>query len=382
MEPTKTLDTAEFSLHRVIFSSRQRIERSYSSTTNFKCQIDIPRNQDIFRFAIRRVTFPNVSTAWDLNSPPYLYYRVELSDSVGESIYRVPLMTRFTTKVDVAPNSVPQAVATLGSGTLQYLMSILGPNTAEWVSGNVLTKAVYEGRMSKLRILFPTVSATQLNVSLLPSDNANTVTLTLLGSNEDAAGGDQEPAHYANSILGVARTVVMNQTTATVGTSTTITLPFPVNLTGLLHVYLTSTTLSATARSMRPMFTPIENCLLAIPVASSYLTLVDHRPEAPSVWNCNQGNHWDVVDFQLRYDTGGLVDLGGNDVEIEVEFEVMEQHLPATQQMRESIYVPMVNMYDTTRLLLKGNTRSWGSYTGREGNRQFSAGGSTSRVFR
>lgn len=389
MNPTRTLETADFSLHRVIFSSRQRLSRTFSKSTDFRCQIDLPRNQDVFRFAIRRVTFPNVANPWDLNNPPNLYFR--LRDTTGgtfDAIYRVPLKYKWSTKSDVAKISnitVPNAVS---GGVdppfgIKALMCNLegnangGAQIDKLISGTAPSASAYNSLIGALDIFFESTTndnALTFNMRGITDAGAR---LQLLGMYEADAGGDKLPSHYANPILGISVT-----TPELDNGSAPLTMPFPVNLTGLLHVYLTSTILTATARSMRPFFGPVENCLAVIPVASTYLTLVDHRPEAPTVWNCNQDNHWDVVDFQLRYDTGSVVDLGGNDIEIEVEFEVMEINNTPTQQMKEAIYMPYVNTHDTTKLLLKRDNRSWGSYTGTAGSRQFSALGSTSRVFR
>lgn len=368
MNPTRDLDTADFSLHRVLFSSRQRVERTYSSSTNFKCQIDIPRGQDVFRFAIRRITFPNVANPWDLTNAPYFYYQVNAyvhnTDQLNWSgVYFVRFSTSWTKLADV-PASLE---AMMKQGSLYQTLSGAPPAT---LTGNPY--------MDYLSVTLATAGDTNLTFASTNKD----LGVILLSIQEQLAGGDKEVSHYGNNIIGVSETSpLIRELTPGISVQSYVT-PFPIILSGLLHVYLTSTTLSATARSNRPMFAPVENCIAAIPVASSYLTMVDHRPEAPTVWNCNQLNHWDVVDFQLRYDTGGLVDLGGNDIEIEIEFEIMEQFQAPPQQMREAIYVPVVNTYDTSKLLMKRDNRSWGSYGGTAGGRQFSAAGYTSRVFR
>lgn len=368
MNPTRTLETADFSLHRVIFSSRQRLSRTFSKSTDFRCQIDLPRNQDVFRFAIRRVTFPNVANPWDLTDAPYLYFRVQNTTANWSGVYRVRLTYRWTEKIHVAASVANDFVE---DGQLLDLMRTKAERvTVETGSAPAGSDTDFTTLMAKLDIYF---SGNQLTFAV---ENPSDLILTVLGMEESAAGGDQPPSHYANNILGISQTI------GPLNSNQTQTAKFPVNLTGLLHVYLTSTILTATARSMRPVFAPVENCLTVIPVASTYLTLVDHRPEAPTVWNCNQDNHWDVVDFQLRYDTGNVVDLGGNDIEIEIEFEVMEQFNPPMRQMKEAIYVPFVNTFDTTKLLLKRDNRSWGSYGGNTGSRQFSSSGYAGRVFR
>ena len=387
MNPTRTLDTADFSLHRVIFSSRQRVSRTFSQSTDFRCQIDLPRNVDIFRFAIRRVTFPNVASAWDLSNAPYIYYRIlEIYDSATYTgVYRTRLVNRYTAKSDVAP--VGEDTAPTGN-QLAIQMRTLSPGITEYYSGfqfgvhnyaDATLSKTYAALMNggategtKFQCYYETANDTHLTFKCDPGVNMQ---VQLLGVSESDAGGDQIPAHYGNNILGIASTI---SAIADIPRRAT----FPVNLTGNLHVYLCSTILTATARSMRPIFAPVENCVIAIPVASTYLTLVDHRPESPTIWNCNQDNHWDVVDFQLRYDTGGIVDLGGNDIEIEIEFEVMEQFNPPLRQMQEAIYLPNVNVYDTTKLLLKRDNRSWGSYGGRTDAGQFSMRGPSSGVFR
>lgn len=384
MNPTRTLDTADFSLHRVLFSSRQRIERTYSSSTNFKCQIDLPRNVDIFRFAIRRVTFPNVACQWDLQNPPYLYYRLVATAAVIEYsefdiVYRVPLRHKWTTKEDVAKVHGGTSPA---FGLYNLMMNLDGVSSGgatvyKVISGTVPDVAGYNKAMTGFDIEYASKDSSNLTFSL--KFNAADVRMQLLGVSEELAGGDQFPSHYANSILGVSAST--KATTDGAYLADDVSMTFPVNLSGNLHVYLTSTVLSATARSTRPIFASVENCLAAIPVASTYLTLVDHRPEAPTVWSCNQDNHWDVVDFQLRYDTGGIVDLGGNDIEIEIEFEVMEQFNAPSRQMQEAIYLPNVNVYDTTKLLLKRDNRSWGSYGGRTGAGQFMNRGPSGGVY-
>lgn len=373
MNPTRDLDTADFSLHRVIFSSRRRLQRTFSESTDFKCSIDIPRSQNIFRFALRRVTFPNVANPWDLKNPPYVYFRAGIEAVTGMvtnmGVYRVKLSKAWTSKSQVAgladtynvPNGINQLLTTNAELYTNELAAFLPGSTA------------FTEMMAQVRVYFESESSNMLFIKMASPTIAR---FQFLGVSDPDAGGDQELSHYGNNILGISKS------TQLLGDNDDHTCEFPVNLTGMLHVYLTSTTLTATARSMRPMFAPVENCLMAIPVASTYLTMVDHRPEAPTIWSCNQDNTWDVVDFQLRYDSGGLVDLGGNDIEIEVEFEVMEKFNEPLQQMKEAIYMPVVNVHDTSKLLIKRDNRSWGSYTGTSGTRQFTTGGYTSRVFR
>ena len=327
MEPTPDTPQAAFELRRCIINSKFRKYRSISSSTDFRYGLNLPVNSQIFRFAIRRISFPFVCPPYD-TSPSYApkvvcaikYYLPTNVLSTNTDIREFVLDTRY------------DDLAALTAGIQTKLRSML-----TYTAGEALTLGWTDA-----------ASATPVQ-KMEVTQSGNVLTFT---SQKFAISFSAPPESSTNAnglaILGFPRLgTFMPQTAPNFSVSST----FVPNLSGSNgSFYLTSNALQAAARSSKPVVGPFQNVIASFYPNGQTLTEVNVIFSEPTIYSTAQGNRLDDFDLQLRYETGTPLDLGANEMEVELEVEIMDLTNTSAVRMREAIAMPVIRPFDTQKV--------------------------------
>lgn len=324
MEPTADTSQAAFELRRCIINSKFRKYRDTSSSTDFRYGLNLPVNSQIFRFAIRRISFPFVCPPYDVSAT-----KCPLVTCI---IKYYPVAGPLSTNTDVKYLSLDKRyddLAALATDVQTKLQTIL--NYPNGYNGWVIPS--------------PIAAADRMTVTVV----GNSLTFT---SQRFAISFSAPPSTSDNAnglaILGFPRLgAFMPQTTPVFQISSS----FVPNLSGSNgSFYLTSNALQAAARSTKPVVGPFQNVIASFYPNGQTLTEVNVLFTEPTIYSTAQGNRLDDFDLQLRYETGTPLDLGANEMEVELEIEIMDLTNTSAVRMREAIALPVLRPFDTQKV--------------------------------
>lgn len=322
-------------------------------------------NEQITRYAVRSVHFPMLSGNWDTNYDiPTLYvewfgtgtssvgyWKVNLNDKSVNTVNKLKTFLEGCTIASARAIWIPVGAAAdprIASGT-----SLFGSTGLIVISIN--------GDLDTLS--YNTVAASS-NVAILHNHNSlssrtyyPTITNTTQISqfNLGTAAAD---LNVADEIFGLSSPIKIISSSAT-------TPPFRLNLQPEQVLYLCSQRLSGAARSYPANTASGSNvqAIACVPVGGQSNQYVDFHFYDQTEYVCLGKEQFDEIDFSLRYNKGGIVDLGMNNMVIELEVESVILKNTSRMQMVESIHMPNFNAQDTAQLL--GRKRPYGFMRGK-----------------
>jgi hypothetical protein len=171
-------------------------------------------------------------------------------------------------------------------------------------------------------------------------------------------GEAAQQLNVADEILGLSSPIKV------VGTSKTIPA-FRLNLQPEQVLYLCSQRLSGASRSFPANTASGTNvqAIACIPIGGLSNQYIDFHFYDQTEYPCLGKEQFDEIDFSLRYNKGGVVNLGMSNMIIELEVESVILKNTSRSQMIESIHMPNFNAQDTAQLL--GKKRPYGFMRGK-----------------
>jgi hypothetical protein len=335
MEPTPDTPQAAFELRRCIINSKFRKYRDTSSSTDFRYGLNLPVNSQIFRFAVRRISFPFVCPPYDTSA----FYAPKVICAIKFYLPTNTLSSNTNTRefiLDARYDDLTSLAAALQSKLRSMLTYTFAEATALGWQGSDALDANGAQNIS---------DTNKMVVSL----SGNVLTFT---SQKFAVSFSSPPQSSSNAnglaILGFPRLgTFMPQTSPSFSVSST----FVPNLSGSNgSFYLTSNALQAAARSTKPVVGPFQNVIASFYPNGQNLTEINVLFTEPTIYSTAQGNRLDDFDLQLRYETGTPLDLGANEIEVELEMEIMDLTNTSAVRMREAIGLPVIRPYETQKV--------------------------------
>jgi len=363
MEVVASNASHQYNVRRFFISSTNKVSLD-QTTTNFTWRPVVDANEQITRYAVRSVHFPMLSGNWDTNYDiPTLYvewfgtgntslgyWRVLLNDKTVNTVSKLQTFLNATTiasgrAVWVSPSSTAEprgASQSLFGPSGLILITINGD--LDSLSYNTVTSStvaiLHNHNSLSSRTYYPTVT----NTSQISQFNLGNAAADL---------------NVADEIFGLSAPIKVTQ-----GPSTT-TPAFRMNMQPEQVLYLCSQRLSGAARSYPANTASGSNvqAIACIPVGGQSNQYVDWNFYDQTEYVCLGKEQFDEIDFSLRFNKGGIVDLGMSNMVIELEVESVILKNTSRMQMVESIHMPNFNAQDTAQLL--GRKRSYGFMRGK-----------------
>lgn len=365
MEVVASNASHQYNVRRFFISSTNRTSVD-QSTTNFTWRPVVDANEQITRYAVRSVHFPMLAGNWDTKYDiPTLYiewfgtgntskgyWKVFLNDNTVNTVSKLKdflegctiasSRAQWISSTDADPRSSTSSVFGTATGTVGLITMTISTDLATLsytsTTGNNVAILHNHNSLSN-RMYYPSIT------------NSGQISQFNLG---EAA----QQLNVADEILGLSSPIKVIAASAT-------TPAFRLNLQPEQVLYLCSQRLSGAARSFPANTASGTNvqAIACIPIGGLNNQYIDFHFYDQTEYACLGKEQFDEIDFSLRYNKGGVVDLGMSNMVIELEVESVILKNTSRMQMIESIHMPNFNAQDTAQLL--GKKRPYGFMRGK-----------------